>query len=120
MVEITAITNAISLLTRLKTISANIRDAEFKNVLADLSIELAEVKMKMASLMNENLELQNRIKELESVEGDPCPKCHKRGWQIEKSQKHPSRSLGLVGFLLRTYKCSFCDFTEEKMISPKE
>jgi hypothetical protein len=53
MVEITAITNAISLLTRLKTISANIRDAEFKNVLADLSLELADVKIKMAGLMNE-------------------------------------------------------------------
>ena len=119
MVEITAITNAISLLTRLKQISENIRDAEFKNLLADLSLEVAEVKLKMAGLMNENLELQNRIKELESVEGDPCPKCRKRGWQVEKSEKHPQRSLALVGFLLRTYKCSFCGFTEQEMISPK-
>jgi hypothetical protein len=48
MVEITAITNAIGLLTRLKRISGNIRDAEFKNLLADLSLDLPEVKMKMA------------------------------------------------------------------------
>jgi hypothetical protein len=120
MVEITAITNALGLLTQLKQISGNIRDAEFKNLLADLSLELAEVKMKMAGLMNENLELQNRIKELESVEGDPCPKCRKRGWQIEKSEKHPQRTLAKVGFLLRTYKCSLCGFSEERMISPKE
>jgi hypothetical protein len=119
MVEITAITNAIGLLTRLKTISDNIRNAEMKNLLADLSLELAEVKMKMAGLINENLELQNKIKELESVEGDPCPKCHKRGWQIESSRKHPSRGLALVGVVLRTYKCSICGFTEEEMISPK-
>ena len=40
MVEITAITNAISLLTRLKQASENIRNAEFKSLLADLSLEL--------------------------------------------------------------------------------
>jgi|ERR1044072_9751626 hypothetical protein len=119
MVEITAITNAIGLVTRLKKIGENIRDAEFKNLLADLNLELAEVKMKMAGLMTEKLELQNRIKELESVEGDPCPKCHKRGWQIEKSQKHPQRTLAKVGFLLRTYKCAICGFTEDEMITPK-
>ena len=117
MVEITAITNAIGLVTRLKKIGENIRDAEFKNVLADLTLELAEVKMKMAGLMEENLDLKNKIKELESFEGDPCPKCHKRGWQIEKSQKHPQ--FGGVGILLRTYKCSLCGFTEEEMITPK-
>jgi hypothetical protein len=117
MVEITAITNAIGLLTRLREISANIRDAEFKNLLADLSLELAEVKIKMAGLMNENLDLQNKIKELESVEGDPCPRCHKRGWQLEKSEKHPD--LGEMGILLRTYKCSFCGLTEEIMVTPK-
>jgi len=101
MVEIiSSVTNAIGLVSRLKNISENIRDAEFKNLLADLSLELADVKLKMAVLMNENLELQNKIKELESVEGDPCPKCRKRGWQIEKSEKHPQRSLGLVGFLI--------------------
>jgi hypothetical protein len=117
MVEIAAITNAIGLVTRLKKIAENVRDAEFKSVLADLTIELAEVKMKMAGLMNENLELQNRIKELESIEGDPCPRCRKRGWQIESSRKHPH--FGEMGILLRTHKCSFCGFSEEEMITPK-
>lgn len=84
MVEITAITNAISLLTRLREISANIRDAEFKNLLADLSLELAEVKIKMAGLMTENLELQNKIKELESVEGDPCPRCRNADGKLRR------------------------------------
>lgn len=93
MVEITAITNAIGLLTRLKQISRNIRDAEFKNLLADLSLELAEVKMKMAGLMNENLELQNRIKELESVEGDPCPKMPQT-WMANRSYKETPNAWG--------------------------
>ena len=117
MVEITAITNAIGLLTRLREISATIRDAEFKNLLADLSLELAEVKIKMAGLMEENLELQNKIKELENVEGDPCPRCRKRGWQIEKSE--PDEVYGLIGGIRRTYKCSFCGFSEGELIKPK-
>lgn len=117
MVEIAAITNAISLLTRLKQISGNIRDAEFKNLLADLSLELAEVKLKMAGLINENLELQNKVKELESIEGDPCPRCRKRGWQIESSE--PDAVYGLIGGIRRTYRCSFCGFSEEELIKPK-
>jgi hypothetical protein len=116
MVEITEITKAISLVMRLKKISENIRDAEFKNLLADLSLELAEVKMKMAGLMNENLELQNKIKQLESVEGDPCPKCRKRGWQIEKSE--PDEVFGELGGIRRTYKCSLCGFTESQLLTP--
>lgn len=117
MVEITAIANAISLLTRLKQASENIRNAEFKSLLADLSLELAEVKMKMAGLMNENLELQNKIKELENVEGNPCPRCHKRGWQIESSER--DEVYGIIGGIRRTYKCSFCGFSEEELIKPK-
>jgi hypothetical protein len=85
-----------------------------KSLLADLSLELAEVKIKMAGLMNENLELQNKIKELENVEGDPCPRCRKRGWQIESTKKHPL--FGDVGVKLRTYKCTVCGFSEEKLI----
>ena|SRR5688572_25375111 len=118
MVEIiSSVTNAISLVSRLRKISDNIRDAEFKNLLADLSLELADVKLKMAGLLNENLDLQNKIKELESVEGNPCPKCRKRGWQIEKSE--PDRVFRKVGGIRRTYKCAFCGFSEEELIKPK-
>ena len=110
MIEITAITNAITLVMRLRTISDNIRNAEIKNLLADLRPELAEVKMKMAGLMNENLELQTKIKELESVEREPCPKCRKRGWQIEKSQKQPQ--FGGVGICYEPTSALF-------VVSPK-
>jgi hypothetical protein len=116
MVEITSLTNAINLVLRLKKISDHVRDAEFKNLLADLSLELAEAKLKMASLMDENLTLQNRIKELENVNGDPCPKCHKRGWHIEKSV--PDKMFGEAGALRRTYQCSLCGFTEERVETP--
>ena len=82
-------------MSRLKKVSENIRDAEFKNLLADLSLELAEAKMKMAVLIGENADLHNTIRELKSVEGTPCPKCRKRGWHIEKSE--PDEIFGAAG-----------------------
>ena len=115
MEVISSVTNAITLVSRLKKISENIRDAEFKNLLADLSLELAETKMKMASLIGENAELQNKIRELESAEGDPCPKCRKRGWHVEKSEPDPE--FGDLGGIRRTYLCSLCGFTEQVLIT---
>ena len=116
MEVISSVSNAIALVSRLKKVSENIRNAEFKNLLADLSLELAEAKIKMASLITENAELQNKITELESLEGDPCPKCRKRTWQIEKSE--PDEIYGIVGGIRRTYLCSACGFTEQKLIKP--
>jgi len=109
MVEIiSSISNAISLVSKLKKVSENIRDAEFKNLLADLSLELAEAKMKMASLIGENADLQEKTRRLESVEGEPCPKCRKRGWHIEKSD--PDEIFGELRGIRRTYQCSLCGF----------
>jgi hypothetical protein len=45
-----SVTTAISLAKRLRDISENIKVAEFKNVLADLSLELANVKLKLADV----------------------------------------------------------------------
>src|SRR5437588_1774934 len=115
MEVISSVTNAIALVSRLKKISENVRDAEFKNVLADLSLELAETKMKMASLIGENADLENKIRELESAEGDPCPKCRKRGWHVDKSEPDPE--FGNMGGIRRTYLCSLCGFTEQVLIT---
>ncbi|MFY9619060.1 MAG: hypothetical protein WAM70_16350 [Pyrinomonadaceae bacterium] len=117
MEVISSVTKAIALVSRLKKIGENIRDAEFKNVLADLSLELAETKLKMASLIGENADLHNRIRELESAEGDPCPKCRKRGWHVEKSE--PDEIFGDLGGIRRTYLCSYCGFTEQELITRK-
>lgn len=114
---VSSISTAISLVSRLKKISENIKDAEFKNLLADLSLELADAKMKLAILLEENAKLMNRIRELENTEGEPCPKCRNRSWQLEGSRK--DRDMGDLGVLWRTYKCSSCGFTEEQMFTPR-
>ncbi len=114
---VTTISTAITLASRLKEISNNIQDAEFKNLLADLSLELAEAKMKIASLVEENTELKSKIRAIENAEGEPCPKCHKRGWHIEDSK--PDKIFRDLGGIRRIYKCSICGFTEENLLTPK-
>ena len=59
---------------------------------------------------------QTKLK-LESTEGEPCPKCHKRGFQLESSREDPT--FGVLGVIRRLYKCSFCGFTEEKQVATK-
>ena len=108
------ISNAISIATRLKAISDNIKNAEFSNMLADMLLELADTKAKSAGLIEQNTKLQQRIRELEHVEGEPCPRCHQRGWQLESSRPDPT--FGVVGVASRRYKCSACEFTEDKLV----
>lgn len=61
-----SIGNAITLANRLKEISDNIKDAELKNILADLSLELADTKLKLAEIITENVSLKEQVNILES------------------------------------------------------
>lgn len=112
----TTMSTALSLTARLREISANIRDAEFKNLLADLSLQLADMKLKMADVMDQNRVLAERVRELEQAEGEPCPKCRKRTWELHGSRADPI--FGVAGGVRRTYKCLSCGYTEEKLITP--
>jgi len=106
-----SVSTAISIASRLKGIAANIKDVEFKNLLADLSIELADVKMKLAGVLDENTQLKDRLRVLENAEGEPCPSCHKHGWHVVSSKPDPK--FELVGAIKRQYKCSFCGYEDE-------
>ena len=110
---IEAVANAISLTKRLREISKNIEEAEIKNILADLSIELAEAKMKVADLISENADLKRALAETETAPGKACPSCRKYTYVVVGSE--PDKTFGDLGGLRRTYKCSVCGFTEEKI-----
>jgi len=112
-----SVSNAISLATRLRDINENIKGAEFKNLLADLSLQLADVKLKLADVLEENIRLKSEVAALKSVDGDPCPKCRKRGWQLERSK--PDINFGDLGALRKTFKCSLCGYSEERLETPK-
>ncbi|WP_272166353.1 hypothetical protein [Vibrio diabolicus] len=66
---LSSVSTAISLATRLREIGKNIEDAEFKNILADLSLELADSKLKMADLISENAALKEKLAALTSAQG---------------------------------------------------
>jgi len=60
---ISSLSNSITLVKRLREISKNVAEAEFKNLLADLSSELADVKIEAAALkeMVATLQEENRV-----------------------------------------------------------
>ncbi|MCK5771640.1 hypothetical protein [Algiphilus sp.] len=113
---ISSLSHAISIAYRLKEVSENVKSAEFKNLLADLSLELADVKLKLASVLEENIRLAEQVRELEAVESDPCPKCRKRTWELEVSKPHPD--LGELGVVMRYYKCTSCGHAEQTTVTP--
>ncbi|ODV40607.1 hypothetical protein AWV79_05970 [Cupriavidus sp. UYMMa02A] len=55
---VSTISTSITLAKRLREIAKNIEDAEFKNLLADLSSELADIKLEAASLKEQIAALQ--------------------------------------------------------------
>lgn len=115
MVEIiNTISTALSIASRLKKISKNITDADFRNLLADLSIELADAKLKIADVVAENAKLKERVIELESADGEKCPKCGQRTFELVSSSKHPT--FGDLGVMERQYKCASCGFEEAKTV----
>ncbi len=111
---IATVSTAITLATRLREISKNIEDAEFMNVLADLSLELADAKLKVAGLVAENAALKEKLHSLTSATGERCPKCNNRTFVLISSRPHPI--FGDVGAKEREYRCSECGFAESKFI----
>ena len=67
---ISSISNSITLVQRLREISKNISEAEFKNLLADLSSELADVKLEAATLKERIAVLQEENRLLKAITPD--------------------------------------------------
>ena len=67
-----------------------------------------------AALAEENTTLKQRIRELEGLDGEKCPKCRRMGWRIVDSKPDPT--FGDLGGTRRTYKCSECGLSESKLV----
>ena len=65
---IATINHSISLVGRLREISKNISEAEFKNVLADLSSELADAKLQIAELKSQLAVQAEEIRNLKAAQ----------------------------------------------------
>ncbi|MEN6426347.1 MAG: hypothetical protein ABFE13_13355 [Phycisphaerales bacterium] len=103
---IQSIQATIDLAKRIKEISGKIKDADFRNMVADLSIELANMKQRVAELLDENGRLRAELqlaKQHSSREeglairnglyfdavgdGPFCPYCYDSGKQISRLTK---------------------------------
>jgi hypothetical protein len=87
---ISTASTALQLVGRLREINKNIANAEFSNALADLAIELSELKIKVAGLLDENDQLKRQLAQKQSTalefqdfayfsvsgEGPFCPGCY--------------------------------------------
>lgn len=60
-----SLNNSLTIVSRLRDISKNISEAEFKNLLADLTLELADAKLELATLKEEMALLKKKNIELE-------------------------------------------------------
>lgn len=68
-------------------------------------------------LKNKVIELQEIVRKLEALEGEPCPKCRKPAWIVDSSE--PDRTFGDLGGIRRNYLCTECGFTESLLVTPK-
>ena len=92
------------------TIEAQERIMELRQ--AALSIQEDNIQLR-----NRVLELEARVKELESADGEPCPRCRKKSWVVEKSEPDPT--FGRLGGVRRTYKCTECGLSESTIVTTK-
>jgi hypothetical protein len=78
---ISTISTSISLAKRLREISKHIEDAEFKNVLADLSNELGDIKLEAAALKERiaSLQEENALLKRTVSSSDEAPSGRKWG-----------------------------------------
>ncbi len=80
-----SINHSLSLVTRLRDVSKNVAEAEFKNLLADLASDLADAKIQVADLKHRLVAQAEEIAALKAADG--------------KTKVKPS------GFQWRCYKC---------------
>jgi hypothetical protein len=108
--------NALKGLDSLREQSKGSKDSALKENISILCDNLLDLKAAVLRVEEENSELKGRLRNLEAAaEGDPCPKCRKRGWQLESSQ--PDDTFSEVGGVRTLYKCSLCGFSESRLIT---
>jgi len=90
------------------------RDVEFKQLVADLLLELAEVQLKLDDLMNENAALKGQLQTQSNPKGERCPRCFEFGWRVTASRAH-----GQLGGMVQTYSCAKCGLKEEAVVKGK-
>ena len=108
----TSISQAMALATRLRSKSEKLKEGEFKSLCDAIILELAEIQLKLETLLLENASLAAQTKA--SPEGVCCPRCGELGWKVISTKPHKS-----PGVIAHTYGCRKCGLKEETLIKSK-
>ena len=84
----------------------------------ELQEKIVELREQVIVMKEDNLALREECaslrQELERyTKGELCPKCRKPSWTLESSRPHPV--FGDAGVLEKTYKCTECGYTENRL-----
>jgi hypothetical protein len=120
---ITTIDTSIGLFKRLKELNKKLDNADFSMYIADLGLELANVKMSLTELIYENEKLKEQIKKLEEKDknglifknnlyydnenkGPYCPTCYSISGKRTLLIINPNKDfINIQG----KYKCPACN-----------
>lgn len=86
---LSAIQAAIDIVSKLRSLSKKVENAEIKMLLADLSNELADAKLEMANLKNllaQETEKSTKLSALLSAENTPKPKVKEGVYEFENEE----------------------------------
>jgi len=121
---IATVTTSIGIAKQLLELLEKSKDVKAKSLLADLQIELAEVKMRLAELIEENTQFKARLKKAESAEqevvlkdglyfrpdgdGPFCTACYDSKGKLIRVSKMP-RNFETFG----NWQCNVCQSNYE-------
>jgi hypothetical protein len=112
-----AFTSATGAVKALIGISSSTKDVEVvKTQMMDVLAKLGEAQQRYIALQDDYLALVDENRQLKTeLDGEPCPKCRKKGWHVESSA--PDGEFGTLGVSRRLYKCHSCGFSEPKLVT---
>jgi predicted RNA-binding Zn-ribbon protein involved in translation (DUF1610 family) len=105
----------MELAERLSKLCSREAHDELRMIMGSLKLQLAELRIDAAELIEENVSLRRQLAQLEHS-GAACPRCRKQTYRLERSER--DRIFGEVGGLNRTYLCDSCGFTEQALQIP--
>jgi hypothetical protein len=111
---ISSMSQAMTLATRLRSMSEKLKEGEFKRVLDALLLELAEVQLKLDDLMSEQVALKGQLQAQVNPQGELCPRCGALGWKVTGSRPHKT-----PGVVVQTHSCAKCGLREDTLVKPK-
>jgi hypothetical protein len=110
----TSLSQAMTLATRLRSMSEKLKEGEFKRILDALLLELAEAQLKLDEFLSEHATLKGQAHAQANPQGELCPRCGALGWKVTGSRPHKT-----PGVVVQTHGCAKCGLKEETLVKPK-